>query len=408
VSTSPGHVPAAREADERRPGQLAQAPLPQRHRVWRDDPARRAVTIQALAAAAEPGEVAWFASLAGGRLVLGQVYGARTTALPGLAVAVGRGLTGKAAASARPELVDDYFAADTITHDFDRVVADESVARMLAVPVRCGHRVLGVVTVGARSPGHFSDRRIDAVTARARELEQALRLLDEHEQRLEAVLARRRDDNTAWLNEQVASGVHGISAALGELRSLVGDDPAVAQVLARLERSTTDLGRVVRGPLGVGRGRWCGRRKDRGDQPAAAAIRRVAGDLPTQGPFRKLAAALGWPQPGPSIPHWRRRVRRSELIKKTAGSQAPGRRVAAGRGRQARHVLARIGEDPDPAARRDRATDHRGHPPRMALSSATVYSPVGCMRASSACWRAVSLGCVPVLGGVPERACGSR
>jgi LuxR family transcriptional regulator, regulator of acetate metabolism len=250
VSTSPAHVPAARGAHERRPGQLAQAPLPQRHRVWHDDPARRAVAIQALAAAAEPGEVAWFASPAGGRLVLGQVHGARTRALPGLAVAVGRGLTGKAAASARPERVDDYFAADTITHDFDRVVADESVARMLAVPVRCGDRVLGVVTVGARSPGHFSDRRIDAVTARARELEQALRLLDEHEQRLEAALARQRDDNTAWLNEQVASGVHGISAALGELRSLVGDDPAVAEVLARLERSTTDLGRVVRGPLG--------------------------------------------------------------------------------------------------------------------------------------------------------------
>jgi DNA-binding NarL/FixJ family response regulator len=174
--------------------------------------------------------VAWFASPAGGRLVLGQVHGARTRALPGLVVAVGCGLTGKAAASARPELVEDYFAADTITHDFDRV--------------------LGVVTVGARSPGQFSGRRIDAVTARARELGQALQLIDEHDQRLEAALARQRDDSTAWLHEQVASRVHGISAALGELRSLVGDGPAVAEVLARLERRTTDLSRVVRGPVG--------------------------------------------------------------------------------------------------------------------------------------------------------------
>jgi DNA-binding NarL/FixJ family response regulator len=49
----------------------------------------------------------------------------------------------------------------------------------------------------------------------------------------------------------VASGVHGISAALGELRSLVGDAPAVAEVLARLERRTTDLSRVARGPIGI-------------------------------------------------------------------------------------------------------------------------------------------------------------
>ncbi|WP_248964770.1 LuxR C-terminal-related transcriptional regulator [Sphaerisporangium perillae] len=206
-----------------------------------------------LAAAAEPGEVAWFAAPADGRLVLGQVHGARTRALPGLMVAAGRGLTGKAAANARPEFVDDYFAADTITHDFDRVVAGESIARMLAVPVRRGHRILGVVTVGARSPGQFSDRRIDAVTARARDLEQALRLIDEHDQRLELALARQRDDTTAWLHEQVASRVHEVSTALGELRSLAGDDPAVAEVLARLERSTTGLSRVVRGPVGIQR-----------------------------------------------------------------------------------------------------------------------------------------------------------
>jgi hypothetical protein len=102
-----------------------------------------------LAAAAEPGEVAWFAAPAGGQLVLGQVHGARTRALPGLIVATGRGLTGKAAANARPEFVDDYLAADTITHDFDRIVAGESITRMLAVPVRCGYRIIGVLTVGA-------------------------------------------------------------------------------------------------------------------------------------------------------------------------------------------------------------------------------------------------------------------
>jgi DNA-binding NarL/FixJ family response regulator len=51
----------------------------------------------------------------------------------------------------------------------------------------------------------------------------------------------------------VASRVHGISAALGELRSMAGDDPAVAEALARLERRTIDLSRVVRGPVGMRR-----------------------------------------------------------------------------------------------------------------------------------------------------------
>ncbi|MEV6111997.1 LuxR C-terminal-related transcriptional regulator [Streptomyces sp. NPDC052109] len=215
-----------------------------------DDAVRRAAATRVLTAAAEPGEVAWYAAPADGRLVLKQVHGARTRALPGLVVAAGRGLTGMAAVNARPEFVDDYFAADTITHDFDRIVAGESIARMLAVPVRRGRRVLGVVTVGARSPGRFSDRRIDAVTARAREFEQALRLADEYDQVLAAALARRDLDTTTWLHEQVASRVHGVGAALGELRGLAGDDPAVAEVLARLEQRTADLGRVVGGPAG--------------------------------------------------------------------------------------------------------------------------------------------------------------
>jgi DNA-binding CsgD family transcriptional regulator/putative methionine-R-sulfoxide reductase with GAF domain len=195
-------------------------------------PARRAAAARVLAAAAEPGEAAWFAAPADGWLVLGQVHGACTRALPGLVVPKGRGLTGKAAANARPEFVDDYFAADTITHEFDRVVAGESITRMLAVPVCRGHRILGVLTVGARSPGRFSDRRIDAVTALARELDHALRRVDEQDQRLE-----------------LASRVHEVSAAVGELRGLVGDDPAVAEVLARLARSTADLCRVVHGPV---------------------------------------------------------------------------------------------------------------------------------------------------------------
>jgi LuxR family transcriptional regulator, regulator of acetate metabolism len=252
-----------------------------------------------LAAAVEPGEVAWFAAPAGGRLVLGQVHGARTRALPGLVVAPGRGLTGKAAANARPEFVDDYFAADTITHDFDRVVAGESIARMLAVPVRCGHRVLGVVTVGARSPGHFSDRRIDAVHARARQLEQALRLIDSRDQRVEAALARQRDDDTAWLHEQVAPRVHGISEALGELRGLAGDDPAVAEVLAQLERRTADLGRVVRGPVGIRRAAQdpCSASPACGDRQAPCSLtrrQREILELVAQGSTnREIARALG-------------------------------------------------------------------------------------------------------------------
>jgi len=233
----------------------------------------RAAATRVLAAAAEPGEAAWFAlPVNGRRLVLGPVYGAHTRALPGLVVAAGRGLTGKAAANARPEFVDDYFAADTITHDFDRVVARESIARMLAVPVRRGHRILGVVTVGARSPGRFSDRRIDAVTALAGEFEQALRHIDEQHQRLE-----------------LASRVHEVSTALGELRGLVGDDPAVAEVLTRLERSTRGLSQVAGGLVGI-----------QGDRPAPFSLslrQRQILELVSQGRTnQEIGRALGLAQ----------------------------------------------------------------------------------------------------------------
>jgi hypothetical protein len=47
-----------------------------------DYPVRRSAVARVLAAAAEPGEVAWFAAPAGGRLVLGQVHGARALLRP--------------------------------------------------------------------------------------------------------------------------------------------------------------------------------------------------------------------------------------------------------------------------------------------------------------------------------------
>jgi hypothetical protein len=80
--------------------------------------------------------VAWIAEPgSSGALELRHVLGDHTRALRGFQVPDGLGLTGKVRRSLAPDWVNDYFAADSITHNFDRPVREEGVARLLAVPL---------------------------------------------------------------------------------------------------------------------------------------------------------------------------------------------------------------------------------------------------------------------------------
>ncbi|HCA85077.1 MAG TPA: helix-turn-helix transcriptional regulator, partial [Streptomyces sp.] len=120
------------------------------------------------------------------RLRIGELSGAATHSLRGLAVATGNGLGGKSLALSQPVTVTDYRASRTISHEYDSAVAAEGLRAVLAVPVIVGRRVRGVLYGALREPMSLGDRTLHAAMDAARELEQALAVRDEAQRLLAA------------------------------------------------------------------------------------------------------------------------------------------------------------------------------------------------------------------------------
>jgi signal transduction histidine kinase len=171
--------------------------------------------------------VAWVAEPSTGHgLELRHVVGDRTGALRGLCVPDGLGLTGKVHSSSAPEWVNDYFAADSITHNFDRPVHDEGIARLLAVPMMTDGGVSGVLAFGDRGLGEFGDRLIEHVAAVAEQARVAREVAIANERRR---MAADMHDSVGALLYAIGSGVAGLAAAPAAL------DPDVAASLRRLQ-----------------------------------------------------------------------------------------------------------------------------------------------------------------------------
>jgi LuxR family transcriptional regulator, regulator of acetate metabolism len=116
--------------------------------------------------------------------------GHTTGALRGVALDFGRGLGGKVVALRRPFAVNDYIAADRISHDYDRVIAAEGLRAMVAAPVVVDRTVRAVLYGAIHEALPLGDRAIRTVTDAARGLEQKLAVDEEVARRL------------AWLDER--------------------------------------------------------------------------------------------------------------------------------------------------------------------------------------------------------------
>lgn len=108
------------------------------------------------------------------QLRIGEVSGAETGALHGLAVTNGNGLGGKALALSRPLAVTDYRVSRTISHEYDAAVAAEDLRAVLAVPVVVRRQVRGVLYGALREPLALGDRTLAAAVEAAGELERTL------------------------------------------------------------------------------------------------------------------------------------------------------------------------------------------------------------------------------------------
>ncbi|MER5965013.1 LuxR C-terminal-related transcriptional regulator [Streptomyces sp. NPDC002057] len=112
-------------------------------------------------------------------LRIGELNGAVTPALHGLAVSAGSGLGGKCLALSRPCAVTDYPSAPHITHEYDGPVSAEGLRSVIAVPVVVRRKVRGVLYGALRDALPIGERVFDAAVAAARDVEQALAVRDE-------------------------------------------------------------------------------------------------------------------------------------------------------------------------------------------------------------------------------------
>ncbi|MFE5022251.1 response regulator transcription factor [Streptomyces sp. NPDC056656] len=122
-----------------------------------------------------------------GSVRIGELSGAVTGALRGLAIATGNGLGGKALALSRPCAVTDYPVSRHISHEYDAAVAAEGLLSVLAVPVVVRRRVRGVLYGALRTAQPLGDRTLGEAVAAARDVEQALVIRDEARALLAAV-----------------------------------------------------------------------------------------------------------------------------------------------------------------------------------------------------------------------------
>ncbi|UOE22107.1 LuxR family transcriptional regulator [Thermobifida halotolerans] len=157
--------------------------------------------------------------------VIDQLCGTRTRSLLSLRVDAGAGLGGRALELARPWVVDDYFASDTITHVYDHAVAPERLRSIVAMPVRVGGSTRAVLYAASRRPVGFGDRGFASLARVVQRVERDFEVEGEVQRRLAAALSAERDaDRGAPAGS--AAELDELLAELSDIAETVGDEDA--------------------------------------------------------------------------------------------------------------------------------------------------------------------------------------
>ncbi|NRQ37881.1 GAF domain-containing protein [Nonomuraea sp. NN258] len=153
--------------------------------------------------------------------------GTRTDALRGLLIRTGHGLGGRVLLTTRPGSVADYAADARISHEYDRPVRAEGLRAVVAVPVRLGESVCGLLYGGIREPLPLGARVVDAMARAAARMEVELAVRAEVERRLAAL---ETEAITRAARESAAGpGWEQLREARAELRSIAQEvtDPGL-------------------------------------------------------------------------------------------------------------------------------------------------------------------------------------
>lgn len=135
--------------------------------------------------------VAFGGQVADETLRITQLHGTRTPGLRNLMVPARSGLGGLVIERRRPELVQGYRNAASITHDFDGPVLGEGITSVAAVPVVVAGTARAVLYAAVRGQLILGERVVDALGHAARRIARELHVRDEVERRM--VLASQAD-----------------------------------------------------------------------------------------------------------------------------------------------------------------------------------------------------------------------
>lgn len=173
----------------------------------------------------------------GGAVHVTAIAGTRTRSIEGLVVEAGRGLGGAAMLEKRPRLALDYRTARTITHDYDRAILGEGISTLLAVPVVVTGRPRGIVYCGSWTPGPVGDLVSRPAFRAADMLATELRVRDEVDRRVAALLPAEP--------ALPAAAQEDLRESYAELRSIAASvgDPDLRERIAAVERRLAGIAR---------------------------------------------------------------------------------------------------------------------------------------------------------------------
>lgn len=149
------------------------------------------------------------------RYVIDRVSGENMHPLRGLTIPAGAGIGGKAMLLGRPMSVTDYQRAESITHDFDKPVAQSGLRSILAIPVMLDGVPRAMLYGALRSVSAISDRRLDIAYRLINEYRFHLRVDDEVTRRIEELDTAADARESAHLRERLRA-VHAEARALAD------------------------------------------------------------------------------------------------------------------------------------------------------------------------------------------------
>ena len=170
-----------------------------------------------------------------------ELHGTRTRGLRNLAVPARAGLGGLVIARRRPEVVQGYRDATSITHDFDGPVLGEGISSVAAVPVLVAGKARAVLYAAVRGQLTLGERVIDALGQAARRIGRELHVRDEVERRLALV---------AYLEPVPSPSLEELREVYADLRALASrvTDDNTRQAIQEMSARMANLGRNTPAP----------------------------------------------------------------------------------------------------------------------------------------------------------------